>query len=76
MPAVHGRPEQHSGAPSRPLADALIAAIPAQRDRPTHEQVMRDDRLVEALRSGEALDADDPVIRGLARWRASIVEGT
>ena len=76
MPAVHDRPERRSGARPEPLADALVAAIPVQRERPRHDQVMRDDRWIEALRAGGALDADDPVIRSLARWRASIVEGT
>jgi hypothetical protein len=76
MPAVHDRPEERSGAAPAPLADALLAAIPAQRDRPAHDQVTSDDRYVEELRAGRALDADDPVIRCLARWRASIVEGT
>jgi predicted protein tyrosine phosphatase len=57
---------------SRPIS----AAIPAQRGRPSHDQVAADDRSVELLRAGRGADADDPVIRELARWRAAIVEGT
>jgi hypothetical protein len=76
MPAVHDRPEGRSGARRSPLVDALLAAIPAQRDRPGHEQVIADDHCIEALRAGHGTDAADPVIRSLARWRASIVEGT
>jgi hypothetical protein len=72
MPELRKRLDQH---PSK-LAAALAAAIPAQRDHPVHDQVAADDRWVEALRAGRALDAQDPVIRSLARWRATIVEGT
>ena len=72
MPELRKRPDQH---PSK-LAAALAAAIPAQRDRRVHDQVAADDRWVEALRAGGADDAHDPVIRSLARWRASIVDGT
>jgi predicted protein tyrosine phosphatase len=75
-PAVHDRRERCSGAQPEPLADALIAAIPAQRDRPAHDQVTADDHWIEELRAGRAQDADDPVIRELARWRAAVVEGT
>ena len=39
-------------------------------------KVAADDRLVEQLRAGRGEDADDPVVRALARWRAGIVEGT
>jgi len=76
MATVHHRPGKHSGAHPDPLVDALLAAIPAQRELPRHDQVTADDRTIEALRAGRCIDADDPVIRSLARWRASIVEGT
>lgn len=76
MAAVHHRPGQQSGARPDPLVDALLAALPAQRDLPRHDQVTIDDRSIEALRAGRGADADDPVIRSLARWRASIVKGT
>jgi hypothetical protein len=56
----------------RPLTDA----IPTQRGHPSPDQVVDDDRWVELLRAGRGCDADDPVIRSLARWRAAIVEGT
>lgn len=76
MPAVHNPPERRSGARPAPLADALLAALPTQRDRAGHDEVNADDRSIEALRAGRGTDADDPVIRSLARWRASILEGT
>jgi hypothetical protein len=68
VPAVNHRSDQQP----RSLTDA----IPAQRDPPSHDQVAADDRWVELLRAGRGTDADDPVIRSLARWRATIVEGT
>jgi hypothetical protein len=64
------RLDQH---PSK-LAAALLAVNPAQRDRRGHDQ-MATGRRVEALRDGRADDAQDPVIRSLARWRAAIVDG-
>jgi hypothetical protein len=54
----------------------LPAAIPAQRARPSHDQVAADDRLVELLRTGGGAESDDPVVRRLARWRETLVEGT
>jgi hypothetical protein len=76
MSAVHDHSERRSGARRDPLVDALLAAIPLQRDRVGHDQVNADDRSIEWLRAGRGTDATDPVIRSLARWRASIVEGT
>jgi hypothetical protein len=76
MSAVHDHPERRSGARRDPLVDALLAAIPVQRNRAGHDQVSADDRDIERLRAGRGTDANDPVIRSLARWRASIVEGT
>lgn len=68
MPTVNHRSDQQPSTPS--------VAIPAQRRHPAHDQVAADDRLVEQLRAGHGEDADDPVVRALARWRAGIVEGT
>jgi hypothetical protein len=68
VPAVNHRSDQ------QPAARA--ADIPVQRRHPTHDQVAADDRLVEQLRAGRGTDDDDPVVRALARWRASIVRGT
>jgi hypothetical protein len=76
MATVHHRPGKQSGARPDPLVDALLAALPNQRELRRHDQVTVDDRSIEALRAGRGIDADDPVIRSLARWRASIVEGT
>jgi len=68
VPAVNHRRDQQS----RPLS----SAIPAQRGRPSHDRVAADDRSVELLRAGRGAESDDPVIRRLARWRDSLVEGT
>jgi hypothetical protein len=80
MPAVQHRAQQHSRPDARhdpaPEADVPASAIPVQRGHPEHAQVAADDRWVEALRTGGGGDADDPVIRALAQWRARIVEGT
>jgi hypothetical protein len=76
MATVHHRPGKQSGARPDPLVDALLAAMPNRRGLLHHDQVTADDRAIEALRAGRGTDADDPVIRSLARWRASIVEGT
>jgi hypothetical protein len=76
MAAVQNPPGRRSGARRNPLVDALLAAVAVRRDRVVHDQVSADDRNIEWLRAGRGTDADDPVIRSLARWRASIVEGT
>ncbi|MHA6794988.1 hypothetical protein ACVGVM_15965 [Pseudonocardia bannensis] len=40
-------------------------------------QILADDGLIEALRSGEiGTDHDDPLVRILARWRMSVLAGT
>ncbi len=68
MPAVNHRSDQQPR--------ALTDAIPAQRGAPSPDQVAADDRWVELLRADRGGDSDDPVVRSLARWRATIVRGT
>ena len=68
MSIAENVPEQHHRIPA--------GAIPIQRDAAWHDRVTADDRLVEMLRHDRGDEADDPVIRSLARWRAAIVEGT
>jgi hypothetical protein len=65
VPAVNHRRDQQS----RPLS----GAIPAQRARPSHDQVAADDRSVELLRAGRGAESDDPVVRWLARWREDVL---
>jgi hypothetical protein len=68
VPAVNHHRDQQP----RPLSEL----IPSQRGPSSHDQVAADDRSVELLRAGRGEEADDPVVRWLARWRAAIVEGT
>lgn len=56
-------------------SNALLRAIPRQRGAADQEQILADERLIEAIRTGDCI-SDDPIAQMLVEWRAQVFAGT